>query len=363
MKMRFSREDALLALQPLQGLLGSRSLLPVLSHVLIEAGPDSCRVIGSDLELWISCRFPAQVEESGNVTIPGRRFFSIVREAPETQIALEGSDGSSKLSSGRSFFKLLGVPCSEFPAGPRLGDVPVIRIPQAVLKRVFRQTVYAVSQDQNRYILNGLYVCFREGRLTVAATDGKRLAIAENPVELPADFDREMVLTVKSVNELQRILGDSGEVEVRVGDKQVSFETPDLLLISRLIDGRYPDFRQVIPKETRERIVLPREEFIQVLRRGSLLSSEKSNSVRFDFAGGTLTVSSVTPEVGESREEMELDYRGTGLEIAFNPAYLLEVLRALEGKTDAVLELIDENSPGIFRDENFFCLIMPMKLN
>jgi len=363
MKLRFNRDDALAALQPIQGILGAKSMLPVLANVLIEVQEGSCRAVGSDLELWISSRFPAQVEAVGTVSLPGKRLFGIIREAPDEEILLEGEEGSSRLTSGRANFKMLAVPPSEFPASPRLGDTEQLDVPQAEFRRLLRQTSYAISQDQSRYILNGLYLSFREGVLTAAATDGKRLATAETELKMPSGFDREIVITVKTVNELQRVLGEEGDVSVRVGEKQVSFETEDILLVSRLIDGRYPDFRQVIPSETREKITLPREEFSRVIRRGALLTSDKSNSVRFSFAPGQLTVTSVTPEVGESREEMTLEYQGEGMEIAFNPGYLLEVLRALENREEVTLELIDENSPGVFRDDRFFCLVMPMKLS
>ncbi|HOO77287.1 MAG TPA: DNA polymerase III subunit beta [bacterium] len=362
MKISFSREAAAAGLHPLQGLIGSRSMVPVLSNILVTADSTGCCLVATDLEIWIASRFEAVVENPGSITLPGRRFLNICREAPVDPISLEGDETSSRISCGRSRFKMVGVPCSEFPAEPRLGETVDVRIPQAELKRLLRQSSFAMSQDQSRYILNGVYISFKSGAVTAVATDGKKLAVSEHPAQLPDELDREMVLPEKTVSELLRILGDSGDVEIRIGQKQAAFEAGNVLLVARLVDGRYPDYRQVIPSESTVKMMVPREEFMQVVRRGSLLSSEKSNSVRFDFSPGMLTVSSTTPEVGESRDEMNIDFQGDSLAIAFNPQFLLEILRAVDDKDEVVLELIDGGRPGIFRSEHFFCLIMPIKL-
>lgn len=365
MKIVFQKEAALTSIQPLQGVMSSKSILPILSHVILEAEAKEVRVIASDLELWISCRFPARIEEEGSVTIPGRRFFNIIRELPGDETILEsGEDNVTKIRCQRSYFKMMGMVREEFPARPDLGKTVELKIKQSELKDLFKKTSYAISRDETRYVLNGLNLIFKENKVTVVATDGRRLALAEAEVEMPKEMNREIILPAKAVQELGRVLEDGEEVIIQLGGKQAAFQFHQMLLISRLIDGRFPNFRQVIPSKCKEKIQLPRLEFLQMVRRASLLTSEKSNSVKFAFSPGLVKVTAVTPEVGESREEMNIEYQGEGIEIAFNPHYIIDILKTLEEEESVYFELIDSGRPGIFRtDGRFLCVIMPMKLS
>ncbi len=365
MRLSFQKEEALQSIQPLQGIVGSRSMLPILSHVILEAGPKGANVIASDLELWMSRPFPAKVEEAGATSIPGRRFFNIIREFPAPEIRLEaGEDNVARISCQRSLIKMIGLPREEFPAQPDLGEALSLKIRQPALKDLIRKTSYAISQDETRYVLNGLYLLFEKGKVTAVATDGRRLALTEAEAEMDEDLKKEVILPFKAVQELGRSLEEEGEMTVELGDRNIKFKSAETTMISRLIEGRFPNYKQVIPPTEGVKIKLPRLDFLQVIRRASLITDEKSNSVKFNFQPGQVVVSAVTPEVGEAREEMSLEYSGKPVEIAFNPNYMMDVLKSLEEEEHINIELVDSNSPGIFRtDGRFLCVIMPMKLS
>ena len=365
MKLTFTKEDALQSLIPLQGVLSSKSMLPILSHLCLEADKDGLRIIGSDLDMWVSSYLPAHVTEEGATTIPGRRFLNLIRELPGDKIELETDDSNqSRITCLRSRIKMVGMSREEFPAQPEMGEVIEFSIKQADLKRLIRQTAYAISQDETRYVLSGLNLVLADGKMTAVATDGRRLSLAYNEMDLPLDINQQSILPAKIVHELARVLEDDGEMKIKVGSNQVAFELEHLFISSRLISGRFPDYQQVIPKQSKEKIKLPRLDLLAVIRRAKLFTSEKSNSVKLNFQPGLLEVTALMPEVGESREELNIEYQGEPLPIAFNPQYVIDVLKAVEEEDEIQIELTDANSPGVIRtDKRFTCIIMPMKLN
>lgn len=364
MKLKFQKDDALRIMQPLQGIVGTKSMLPILSHIIMEAGPRGVEMIASDLEIWISCSLPAEVEEEGASSIPGRRLFNIIKEMPGAGISLgTGEDNVTRITCARSFFQMKGLPREEFPAAPDLENAAAIKIRQAELKSLIKKTAYAISLDETRHFMNGLHLIFEEGELTAVATDGRRMAMAKTQCVLPADFKKGIILPYKAVQELGRILEDDGECVIKLGDRQVAFEFPGILMISRLVEGRFPDYRQVIPQDKGTTLELPRLDFMQVVKRASLINDEKSNSVRFTFGNGLARISAVTPDVGEARDELSIDYDGEEIEIAFNPLFIIDVLKALDDEDKIKLQLINSESPGVFKtDGRFLCVLMPMKL-
>lgn len=364
MKLTFQKDDLLRVMPPLQGVIGTKSMLPILSHIILETGSEGATLSASDLEIWISCRLPAVVEEEGSCSLPGRIIFNIIRELPGAAVRLEaGENLSTRLTCARSFFQMNSLPREEFPAAPQLNDAMEIPIRESQLKELIKRTSYAISVEDSRFVLNGLYLLFENGELTAAATDGRRLAVAKTECVTPPDCRREIILPQKTVLELSRILGEEGECRIKLGERQVAFEFSEILMISRLIEGRYPNYQQVIPQAPGVNITLPREALLQMVKRASLVTDEKSNSVRFIFGSGQLQISAITPEVGQAREEMEIDYSGAELKIAFNPYYLIDVLKAVDEEENINLQLIDSENPGLLKvGERFLCVIMPMKL-
>ena len=361
MKFSISKEALLEGLQKVQHVVSTRTTLPILSNVLLVAKNGRLTFTTTDLDVGITGSVEAKIEKEGATTLPAKRLVNIVRELPasEVEITVDAKNVAS-IQSGPSFFKIIGLGQEDFPPLPDFEGAKEFRMPQAQLRDGLKKTSYAISTDETRYVLNGIYTSFRDGKLTLVATDGRRLAMVENDLDFPASHETDVIVPTKAVQELQRLLGDAGEVLIRLSDSQISFTIGEHLLISKLIEGNYPNYRQVIPGDSTERVELPRESTLDTVRRVSLLSSDKSNSVKLVFGSNVVEVTANSPDVGEARETMEVAYGGKAMQIAFNPEFLMAPLRNLESDT-VYLDLIDEMSPGVVRiDGSFLYVIMPM---
>jgi DNA polymerase-3 subunit beta len=287
-----------------------------------------------------------------------------LKEVPAAEIEVEVDDrNAASIHCGSSFYKIMGLPEEEFPRFPESGAGKALKIEQAVLRDMLKKTAYAVSNDETRYVLNGVFMGFKGDKITVVATDGRRLALIEHDIEVPKGAESELILPTKAVAELERLLADKGDVKLSIGENQIIFELDGTTLVSKLIEGTYPNFRQVIPTETKERVPLERELLLAALRRASILASEKSQSVKLNFAKNTLTITATTPEVGEAKETLSINYKGKEITIAFNPQYMMDPLRNLDAD-EIFVELTDELSPGVIKvNAPFLYVLMPMRLN
>lgn len=369
MKLSIPKEHLLTGLQAVQNVVGSRTTLPILSNVLLVASEGKLELTATDLDVTISCTVPATVEKPGRTTVPVKRIFGIARElaAPEIDIEVD-EKATMALRAGGSFFKINGLSGEEFPPVNLLKQARVVTLPQETLKAMLRKTSFAASSDEARYVLNGIFFSFKEHKVTLVATDGRRLAMAEEDADVPAEAKADFIVPTKAINELNRLLTGNGKVEIGFSENQVAFTTSGegvlaVYLQSKLVDGSYPNYRQVIPGECQERISLSREELLGALRRAELMTSDKSNSVKLTFSRNLLAITANTPEIGESREELAINYQGKDFAIAFNPSYLMEPLRALD-EGEVALELIDELSPGVLKTlKPFLYVIMPMRMS
>jgi len=364
MKLSVSKEKLLEGLQTVQNVVSTRTTLPILSNVLLEAGDGQLRLTTTDLDVGMRGAIEATIEKPGAATLPARRLFTIVRELPSAEILLEvDSKSVASIRCGPSFFKILGLPQEEFPPLPKFEGAKTFTLRQKDLKDGLRKTAYAISTDETRYVLNGILFSFKDNKLTLVATDGRRLALVDIELEFPRSHEVEIILPTKAVTELARLVSDEGDVKMSVSENQVAFEVDGSLLVSKLIEGNYPNYRQVIPPEAKERITLERESFLNTVHRVSLLSSEKSNSVKLVFSKNNIDIIANTPEVGEARESLAVNYKGRDFSIAFNPEFLMAPLRNLP--TDEVfLDLIDEMSPGVIKVQSpFLYVLMPMRIS
>ncbi|MBK1790642.1 DNA polymerase III subunit beta [Persicirhabdus sediminis] len=363
MKFTITKEAFLDVLQQVQHVVSSRATLPILSNVLIEAASGSIRLTATDLDVGVSAVISADVQQDGATTLPVKRLASIVRELPASEVSVEvGSDNQASIKSGPSFFKIIGLGEEEFPPLPTFDDGKEYKIPQALLLNALKKTSYAISNDETRYVLNGVYVSFKEGKVTFVATDGRRLAMVENDLEYPASNEADIIVPAKAVAELQRMLSDDGDVHVQLSGSQISFEIDGSLIVSKLIEGNYPNYKQVIPGQRKERLSISREDFLNTIRRVSLLTSESSNSVKLSFSQGSVDVQANSKEIGNAEESIPADYNGEEFSIAFNPTFLMAPLKNLNEET-IYLDLIDSMSPGVVRiDESFLYVIMPMRV-
>ena len=364
MKFSVSKEKLLAGLQTVQNVVSTRTTLPILSNVLLHAADGQLRLTTTDLDVGVSGVIDAQIEKPGATTLPARRLANIVRELPAAEVQIEiDAKNVASIRCGQSFFKILGLPEEEFPPLPKFEGAKTFTIHQQALRDALKKTSYAISTDETRYVLNGILFSFKENKLTMVATDGRRLALVDLEVEFPRSQEVEIIVPTKCVTELGRLLGDEGDVKMSVGENQIAFEIGGSLLVSKLIEGNYPNYRQVIPGDAKERITLERETFLNAVHRVSLLSSEKSNSVKLVFTKNNIEIGANTPDIGEARESLAVAYKGREFSIAFNPEFLQAPLRALPND-EIFLDLIDEMSPGVIKIQTpFLYVLMPMRIS
>jgi DNA polymerase III subunit beta len=364
MKFSATKEKLLEGLQQVQNVVSTRTTLPILSNVLLQAKEGAVHLTTTDLDVGVRGSFEANVDKVGATTLPARRLFTIIRELPSSEISIEvDGKNAASIRSGQSFFKILGLPEEEFPPLPKFENAKVVTMRQKDLHDGLRKTAYAISTDETRYVLNGVLFSFKENKLTLVATDGRRLAMLDIELEFPRSHEAEIIVPTKAVTELQRLLKDDGEVKISVGSGQIAFDLNNTLLVSKLIEGNYPNYKQVIPSEAKERVTLERETFLNSLRRVSLLASDKSNSIKLNFSKNNIEITANTPEVGEARESLPVAYKGRDFSIAFNPEFLMAPLRNLT-EDEVFFDLIDEMSPGVLKIQTpFLYVLMPMRVS
>ena len=366
MKLTIGQEEFITGLQAVQNVVSTRTTLPILSNVLLNAVGDRLTLTATDLDVTISKTVEAKVDIDGSFTMPVKKLLSIAREVGGSQIEMDVSKNQCSIKSGSSAYRVNGLPAEEFPPIANFSGQTTIQMPQDTVKTMLRRTSFAVSTDENRYVLNGLYLSFKENKLTMVATDGRRLALAEEDVELKDDNLLEVIVPTKAIQELSRSLGDKGDVDIQITENQVSFGLKEndgtgSLIVSKLVEGAYPNYKQVIPAESKHRVTLDKEELFHALRRAEIMTSEKANSVKLTFSENNLTFTANSPEVGESRETMAIKYEGEETSIAFNPQFFIDPLKALE-EDEVHFEFTDQLSPGVVKVKHpFLYVIMPMR--
>jgi DNA polymerase-3 subunit beta len=256
----------------------------------------------------------------------------------------------------------MGLGREEFPKLPEFKDKEAIKLEQADLKQALGLTSFAVSADETRYILNGILFKIQKNNLTLVATDGKRLAILERKLDKPCDREVSMIVPIKTIHELNRNLKEEGELSLILGHNQVLFDLGSAVIISRLIEGEFPDYKQVVPQASDNKMRANREQFLLAVKRASLLSTPEYQAVKLEVFKNKLVLSKSTPDVGESREEVAVQYQGKEMVIGFNPSYLIDVLKNLS-EEEVDLELSDSEKPGVIRQNGYVYIVLPMRLS
>ena len=374
MKFKINRDHFSNGLTQVLNVVGSKAAMPILSNVLIEAEKDSISLTTTNLDLGIRCKIKAEVKETGSITLPVKRLATIVRELPNVDVSFDSTANHQvKIASGGSNFRIMGLSAEEFPKLPDSGDDKSYTLDQAELATMLGNVAYAQSTDETRYILNGVYFNFKDGKLSLVATDGRRLALVSKEMTVPAASAGAIILPAKTVAELLRLVGKGEKLKIAFNDRRAAFQietgkeagglTDSIYLFSKVVEGNYPNYQQVIPKETHQRIKLERELFLQCVHRAALVTSEKSNSVKIKISSNLLEITASSPDFGEAHESMAISYSGPDLQVAFNPQFVMDPLRALT-KDEVFFELKDEVSPGVFKTlESFVCVIMPVRLS
>jgi DNA polymerase III subunit beta len=365
MKFSAPRETLLEPLQAVIGVVERRQTMPVLANVLLVAGDDGLSVTATDLEVELVATVDVKVEKGGEITVPGRKLLDICRALPDSaNVSFSLTGDKVTVRSGRSRFTLSTLPASEFPTVEDIKGQQKVTVPQSQLRRLIEKTQFSMANQDVRYYLNGLLLEVAGSIVRSVATDGHRLALCELTIDGVDSSPQQVILPRKGVLELQRLIGDSGECTLEIGSNHLRVALAGIRLTSKLIDGRFPDYDRVIPKESDAPMLADRLQLADGLNRIRILANEKYKGVRVELKPGSVTVQAHNPEQEEAEEEIEVQYDGATMEIGFNVEYLIAALRALDA--DSVrLEFRDAASSCLIQDpERRDCkyVVMPMRL-
>lgn len=358
MKFSCSTEVIADAFQLIAGVVPQRSLKPILTRAKLVVRDKTVTVEGTDLEIAVRTEFSAVVEDAGSVAVPAEKMASILRDAGDEEIRIEADKDVVTVLCGDGFYRVLGESAENFPPVPEFRETG-IKIAGPVLADMMKKTSMAAAEERSRYSLNGLYVSFEGKKITVAATDGRRLAVREEKLKSNGG-DASGIVPLKGVATIRRVVENSDEAEIDLSDNMIMVKASGGEAYSRLIEGKFPDYERVIPVGNDKKIIINREDLLSLIRRASLLCSGDSRAVKFSFGKGELKLSSRTAEVGESELSLPVSYDGSAIEMDFNPDYIADVLRVLN--TDEVtLELKDGECSGMIREgKTYTYVVMPL---
>src|SRR3989338_8119727 len=347
MKIIVFKDDLMKGIQAVQNSVSSKSTLPILSHILIEAKKNEIRLTATDLEIGVVMKIDGEVQEEGSITVPAKKFSEIAKELPAQQkILVSVKKGQSiTIEAGKSYFRLMGLGREDFPQLPDFSSkTDVIKVPQKLLNGMIQLTSFAMSHDETRYVLNGILFNFKDKSLKLVATDGRRLAFIEKSILDLGTLKKDVIVPMKAIQELSRNLMEEGEVLFCFKENQLQISLNPITITSRLIEGEYPNYEKVIPKKKKEEQKIKAQDFLQATRRASVLTSQDSQSIKINIIRDKMIITKNTPELGEAREELEVDYKGGDLEIGFNPNFLIDVLKNIS-EENVKFGFIDPEKP------------------
>ena len=371
MELVVRKNDLLRELQLFQGIVERKNTIPILANVLMEAKGDEVRFLATDLEVGLRSKCNASVAKSGSLTLPAKKFYEIIKALPETDIRIAEDKGGVKVAADRFDSRMQTLPREDFPTLPESGaGAPSATLPRSALKEMVAKTHFAITGEDTRYFLNGALFVLRPDSMSLVATDGHRLALVTVPRDGKANKDTDeirAILPKKTLGELSRLLMEGeGDIAYERGENHLFFHVGDRLLISRMIDGQFPAYERVIPKGNDKRIEFERDRLTNAVKRVALLSNERSRAVKIQIDKGKVDITSSSPDLGEAKETLTVDYTGAPMQICFNAQYVLDFLSAVS--TDVVsLELKDEVSQALMKpvgaeDYDYTYVIMPMRV-
>jgi DNA polymerase-3 subunit beta len=370
MEFTIARDELLQGLYLTQGIVERRTTIPILANVLVDSAENGVTIAATDQEIGVRRRCEAKVKKKGSLTTGARKLYEIVRECPEGDIVMHSLDNNwIEISSGKSRFRIVGLDPKEFPAMPGPAQdrqSQTIAVRSEVLREMIVRTLFAVSTDETRLNLSGVLLeAPEEGKLRIVATDGHRLSMITRAVEEGVTATG-VIIPRKGVVEVSKVI-EAGEETVRIalqgGVAHASLGHVDLSM--RLVEGEFPDYKQVVPQKSERRMLIAVEPLLSALRRVSVVSSERTRGVKLQLDGARLEISSMNPDVGEATEELSVEYEGNPLSIGFNAKYLIDLLAVLPDTTQVEVGFNDEVSPGVVRcegDPDFLYVVMPMRL-
>ncbi|WP_427453403.1 DNA polymerase III subunit beta [Litorimonas sp. WD9-15] len=367
MRLSIERNALLKALGHVQNVVERRNTIPILSNVLLSAEDGRLSLVATDLDIEVSESTEADVSAPGQVTAPAHTLYDIARKLPDgSQVVLQiNADDRLDVDAGRSHFTLPLLPSGDFPKMTADGFTHDFAMPAKDLCRLIDKTKFAISTEETRYYLNGIYLHAHDGKLRAVATDGHRLALAESPVPAGAEGLPGVIVPRKTVAEIRRLIdGVDGDIQVAVSEAKIRFQTGHAVMTSKLIDGTFPDYERVIPKGNTKELTIDNQVFKSAVDRVSTISAEKSRSVKLSLAEHNLSLTVNNPESGNANEDLPVDYDAEPLEIGFNAKYLLDVAGQIEGR-DATFFLESPASPALVKDpedEHALFVLMPLRV-
>lgn len=372
MDFKITKDTFLKALQKVQGIIETRKTMPILSNVLIEAHMDGIDVTATDLEVGMKSSYTATVTTEGKITVSAKKIYEIIKELPDADIYFSTRENDwVDLRCGKAHFNIVGLSSEEFPNFPKMNDVNYIKLDGAILNKMVEKTAYAICHDETKYNLNGIFIntTEKDGKvsLKMVATDGHRLSMVESVFDgtLNIDLQKGVIFPKKGIYEIKRITEDeSGDVFLSFMENSSIIKKGNTIIVMRLVDGEFPDYTRVLPVNNDKIAIVNRNDFLHTLRRMSILSSDKYKGIRLELQNGIMEISANNPELGEARENLEVDYKGETIAMRFNAKYFIDVLSVIE-ENEVELNLRDELSPAILKPvstNGFLSVIMPMRL-
>jgi len=364
MKFKIIRSKLLDGLKSVQNVVAGKGSLPILQNVKIEAQDNSINLMTTDLDISIKAEVECEVLEKGETTLPVKLLFTSMTKAAEGEIEIDvDAQERASIKAGSARFKLQGMPALEFPQLPEGGEAYSYSIPKATVREMLRKTSYAASQDDTRRMLKGVLMSFKDEKLTMVATDGRRLALVEKELEFPKDAERDIVLPSKAVAELQRSLTTEGDLTIMVNKSQICFNLSGVIIYSKLMDDVYPNYRQVIPAKCEQHIVVDRQLLLDALDRASVMTMDEAHSTKLIFEANTLTVSSAASDIGEAKDEVPIKYAGERIEAMFNPTYVMDPLKAIDDD-EITIDINDGHTPAVIKCSiPFLYVLMPLRIS
>lgn len=368
MRFTISREKLQEGLAAVTPAVPSKTTLPVLANLLVQTTEKGIRISGTDLDIAVSTEVIADVEAAGAITIPARKLSEIARELPPAPVKISATgDQRITLECGRSKFKLLGLPKSEFPSFPAVKFEKALRIPSGDLQKLISHTAFATSTEESRPILNGVLWELRPEHMRMVATNGHRLAKMDVPVKTAVSPPSDLIIPPKALEQIGRLFPAEEELEVAQGENHLGFRSPFTAVYTRLIEGPYPSYDQVIPRDNDKYAIIDKVALIGALKRMSVVASDQTHRIRLSFNSGMLKFSVSTPDLGEAQDELPVRYNGDPLDIGFNAAYLLEILRYLPTEEIRLTFKAPERAATIEPEgwsdpAKYLCLLMPLRL-
>ncbi|WP_020678236.1 DNA polymerase III subunit beta [Geopsychrobacter electrodiphilus] len=367
MEFKIEKEIFLKALGQIQGIIEKKHTIPILANVHINAKNNELTLTATDLEIGVRSKFSTQIIEDGKITVSAKKLFEIIRELPDKEINFKSKDNCwIEIKCDKSIFNLVGLSSDEYPKFPEFKSDNLLNISSFKINEMIDKTIFSISNDETKYNLNGIFLKYEDEKLSMISTDGHRLSYSFTDIEEKFIlFDKGIILPKKGIFELRKIINkENNNLEISIVDNNFIIIDENTILIMRLVDGDFPDYKRVIPEKCENTSIINKNEFFHALKRISVLSSEKTKGIKINFTNNKAILTSSNPDLGDASEEIDISYKGKDISIGFNSKYILDILQAIDEEF-IEFHLKDNLSPGMIEPEknkNFISVIMPMRL-